>query len=31
LMIEMVVVGLGVVGLGAWGGWKAMNGLMANL
>jgi len=31
LMIEMVVVGLGVVSLGAWSGWKVMNGLMANL
>ena len=31
LMIEMVVVGLGMVGLGAWSGWKVMNGLMANL
>ena len=31
LMIEMVVVGLGVVSLGTWSGWKVMNGLMANL
>jgi len=31
LMIEMVVVGLGVVSLGAWSGWKVMDGLMANL
>jgi hypothetical protein len=29
LMIEMAVVGFGVVGLGVYGGWKAVNGLMS--
>ena len=29
LMIEMVVVGLGVVGLGGWAGWRMSSGLMA--
>jgi hypothetical protein len=31
LMIEMIVVGLGVVGLGGWAGWRAVNGMMERL